>query len=37
MAYDHDKDKEIEDLGPVPGTDLWADVRSYEEIGRAHV
>jgi hypothetical protein len=30
MAYDHDKDKEIEDLGPVPGTDLWADVRSYD-------
>jgi hypothetical protein len=31
MAYDHDKDKLIEEMGQIPNTDLWADVRSYDE------
>jgi len=31
MAYDESKDKLIEDLGPVPGTDLTAEIRQYDE------
>jgi hypothetical protein len=31
MAYDNTKDKLIEELGQVPGTDLFAEVRSYDD------
>ena len=30
MAYDQSKDKLIQDLGPVPGTDLTAELRQYD-------
>ena len=30
MAYDHDKDKLIEEMGMIPNTDMWADIRSYD-------
>ena len=29
MAYDATKDKKIEDLGQIEGTNLWGEIRQY--------
>lgn len=30
MAYDATKDKKIQDLGQIEGTNLWGEIRQYD-------